>query len=88
MTEPKHWPRRNPFDKKWFQRQIAWQLTIGRHTRLQRIIRKWEPRLWDKGLNLPDRLLAEYRRLSILVTDNKCDWTAFPEWVTKGQEDK
>lgn len=85
MTKPLHWPQRNPFDKKWFQLRIAERFTRERHLRLRRIIRQWEPRLWDKGLNLPDRLLLEARRLAILVSEGKYDWTIFPEWVRKGQ---
>ena len=80
---PLTWPRRNPFDKRWFQIAVASQRTKQRNERLQAIILRWEPRLWERGLNLPDRLLAEARRVALLVHEGACDWTRFPEWVDK-----
>jgi len=84
----KAWPRKNPFDKRWFQLMSAATRTRQRHDRLQAMLAKWEPRRWERGRNMPDYLLDEARRVAILVSDGEVDWSGFPEWVWKTNKGK
>ncbi len=73
------WPRRNPFDKRWFQRQVGATLTAERAGRIADLLARWEPRLFALGVNVPGCLLVELSRLTGLV--GGIDWTMFPKWV-------
>jgi hypothetical protein len=76
-----HWPKRHPYNKRWFQRQVAIQMTTERHARVLAIYRKWEPRMWRARLNVPECLVKELIYLSTSVDCGAIDWRPFPGWV-------
>jgi hypothetical protein len=80
MTRPAiRWPRRDPFNKRWYQRKTGAHLTAMRAARVEGLLAVWEPRLFARGVNVPPCLLAERKRLAAL--EDGVDWTMFPKWV-------
>jgi hypothetical protein len=73
------WPRRNPFNKRWFQRQVGATLTAERAGRIADLIALWEPRLFAAGVNVPECLRVELARL-VGLRDG-VNWAMFPKWV-------
>jgi hypothetical protein len=73
------WPRRNPFNKRWFQRQVGATITKERSARVADLIALWEPRLFAEGVNVPECLGRELARL-VGLRDG-VDWEMFPNWV-------
>lgn len=81
-----NWPNKNPFNKKWFQINHAVRLTAQRRDRLSDMYKKWEPRLWERGINYPLALILELRRIERLIESGAVDWSPFPAWVRRGRD--
>lgn len=80
------WPRRHPYNKRYMQVSVGEYETAGNFTHVYALVKKWEPRLFAVGVNLPPCLLAEHRRLAAIVARGGVDWSMFPGWVRKGKE--
>ena len=83
MTPSLHWPRRHPYTKRYLQLSTGRTLTAERIARVARMVIEWEPRLFAVGVNVPECLLTEQRRLAGIVARGSVDWAMFPEWAQR-----